>query len=38
VIGNVIDHFSSSGVSIRYPNSIVRGNVISGRLIGVSYF
>ena len=38
VIGNVIDTFQSSGVSIRYANSVARGNVITGGLIGVSYF
>lgn len=38
VIGNVITNFAASGVSIRYQNSVVRGNAISGGLIGVSYF
>src|SRR4051812_37613710 len=38
VIGNVIDTFSSSGISIRYASSVARGNVITGGLIGVSYF
>lgn len=38
VIGNTIVGFRASGVSIRYEGSIVRGNRISGGLIGVSYF
>lgn len=38
VIGNVIDTFDSSGVSVRYQGSVVRGNVITGGPIGVSYF
>lgn len=38
VIGNVIDGFESSGVSIRYQGAIVRGNVIPNGPIGVSYF
>jgi hypothetical protein len=38
VIGNVIDGFDSSGVSIRYQNSVVQANTIEGGLIGVTYF
>src|SRR3954471_1097840 len=38
VIGNVIDRFDSSGISIRYQGSIVRGNLISNGPIGISYF
>lgn len=38
VIGNVIDGFDSSGVSVRYQGSTVRGNLISNGKIGVSYF
>jgi len=38
VIGNVIDGFDSSGVSIRYQGAVVRSNVISNGPIGVSYF
>jgi hypothetical protein len=38
VIGNVITNFAASGVSIRYRNSVVRGNAIGGGLIGVGSF
>jgi hypothetical protein len=38
VIDNTIVGFAASGVSIRYENSVVRGNRISGGLIGVSQF
>jgi hypothetical protein len=38
VIGNVITNFNASGVSIRYPNSVVQGNAISGGVIGISHF
>jgi hypothetical protein len=38
VIDNTIAGFAASGVSIRYENSLVRRNRISGGLIGVSQF
>ncbi len=38
VIGNVIDTFDSSGISIRYQDSVARGNLIVRGLIGISYF
>lgn len=38
VIGNVVDTFDSSGISVRYQGSLVRGNVVTNGPIGVSYF
>jgi hypothetical protein len=38
VIGNTITNFDASGVSIRYQNTVVRGNWISGGAIGIGSF
>ena len=38
VLSNVISHFASSGVSVRYSNSRVEDNSISYGPIGVSWF
>jgi hypothetical protein len=38
VIDNVITHFNNDGVSVRYRNSVVSGNQISGGEIGIAWF
>lgn len=38
VIDNVISHFNNDGVSVRYRNSVVSGNVISNGEIGIAWF
>jgi parallel beta-helix repeat protein len=38
VIGNVINGFATSGVSIRYQNAVVQGNAIGGGLMGIGQF
>ncbi len=38
VIDNTILHFRDDGVSVRYSNSVVKGNVISGGTFGIAWF
>jgi hypothetical protein len=38
VVGNRIAGFSGSGVTVRFRNAIIRGNVIRGGTAGISYF
>lgn len=38
VTGNTITNFSAAGISVRYRNSLIRGNHISGGPIGIAWF
>jgi hypothetical protein len=38
VIGNTITNFHDDGVSVRYPNSVVKDNTISGGAFGIAWF
>ena len=38
VLGNTIRRFHANGVSVRYRNSVVDGNVIEGGPIGIAWF
>ena len=38
MIGNKIIHFRNDGISVRYPNSVIKYNEIAGGQFGIAWF